>query len=171
MAGLLAATLALVACNPTFNWRDLRPANTPLQALMPCKPDVAERTLPLAGNPAVVHMHSCEAGGLTYAVAWADVQDPARIPEVLVAWRAGTLATLRANPESQESANPEIQRRVPGAETTLAAQAKGQTPGGEPVQVQAVYFSKGRQVFQAAVYGQRMPPEGLAPFFEGLQLP
>lgn len=171
IAALLAGTLALVGCSPTFNWRDLRPANTPLQALMPCKPDVAERNLPLAGTPTVVHMNSCDAGGLTFAVAWAEVQDPSRIPEVLSAWRAGTLANLRTGPSTQEPPAPESEVRVSGADATLAVQASGQGPGGEPVQVQALYFSKGPQVFQAAVYGKRLPSEALTTFFEGLQLP
>lgn len=138
---------------------------------MPCKPDVAERNLPLAGTPTVVHMNSCEAGGLTFAVAWAEVQDPGRIPEVLGAWRAGTLANLKAGPAAQELPASESKVRVSGADATLAAQASGQGPGGEPVQVQAVYFSKGQQVFQAAVYGKRLPPETLATFFEALKLP
>ena len=43
-------------------------------------------------------------------------------------------------------------------------------PQGRPVQSRAVYFAKGTQVFQAAVYGPRLPDEALDAFFAGLQL-
>ncbi len=36
-----AACLFLGACNPSLNWREVRPDNTALSLLLPCKPDKA----------------------------------------------------------------------------------------------------------------------------------
>ena len=60
---------------------------------------------------------------------------------------------------------------VPGAVQTLGVQASGRHPAGGAVQTRAVYFARGAQVFQAAVYGERLPPQALDAFFAGLRLP
>lgn len=94
-----ALLLAAAACSPTFNWREWRVDDTPLQALMPCKPESATRPVPLAGAgaaPVVLHMHSCEAGGLRFAVAWADMGQPAQVPAALASWRGASLQAIRA---------------------------------------------------------------------------
>ena len=100
-AAFAAAFLLLAsACSPTFNWRELRVDGTPLQALMPCKPDTASRPVPLGGAgtaPVELHMHSCEAGGLRFAVAWADVGQPAQVAPALAAWRQASLQAIRAS--------------------------------------------------------------------------
>lgn len=162
--------LALGACSPTFNWRELRPQGTPLLALMPCKPEAAERTLPLDGIPTVMHMHSCEAGGQTFAVAWAEVGDESRVPAALAGWRAGALAALRVDATMAADARTQWPAAVPGAQVQQGAQAAGLGPDGQRTHMRGAYFSQGRQVFQAAVYGARLSDEALVTFFEGLKL-
>ncbi len=137
---------------------------------MPCKPESAERSLPLAGVPTLMHMHSCEAGGQTFAVAWADVAEEARVTEVLAGWRAGSLAAIRLDPATAADANTDWPVTVQGAQQLQGLQAGGQDPQGKATQVRAVYFSKGTQVFQAAVYGPNLSDEVLTTFFEGLGL-
>src|SRR5689334_7855840 len=66
-----AAVFALAACSPTFNWREVPIADAGLVALLPCKPDRAERALPLGAESVRVDMAGCEAGGATFAVAHA----------------------------------------------------------------------------------------------------
>ena len=75
----LAAVLALAACSPALNWREVRPANTSLSLLLPCKPDKAEKIVPLGGQPTTLAMLGCDAAGATFAVAVADLGDPARV--------------------------------------------------------------------------------------------
>lgn len=168
---VVVGLLALSACSPTFNWRDLRPTDTPLQALMPCKPELAERLVPLAGVSTLMHMYSCEAGGQTFAVAWADLADEARVTEILAGWRAGSLAAIRVDPVTAADANTDWPVKVQGAQQLQGLQATGQDTRGKPTQVRAVYFSKGAQVFQAAVFGPDISDEVLTTFFEGLRLP
>lgn len=54
--------LLLAACNPVFNWREVRPDNTALTLLLPCKPDKAQRSVPLGGRPTELAMLACDAG-------------------------------------------------------------------------------------------------------------
>jgi len=138
---------------------------------MPCKPELAERTVSLAGVPTRMHMHSCEAGGQTFAVAWAEVAEEARVIEILGGWRAGSLAAIRVDPATASDAQTEWPVTVKGAQQLQGLQATGQDPQGNTTQMRGAYFAKGTQVFQAAVYGPALSDEVLATFFEGLRLP
>lgn len=169
-AGALAALLSLGACSPTFNWRELRLDGTPLLALMPCKPEVASRAVPLAGTPTELHMHSCEAGGLRFAVAWADVGNAAQVPVALAAWRSASLQSMRMAPPPADDPTTQWAVTVTGAPSVQGVKAQGTDPQGQPVQTRAAYFAQSTQVYQAAVYGAKLPDEALEPFFAGLRL-
>ena len=49
-AAALLCAAALTACSPTFNWREVRAEGAGLKAVLPCKPDKSERTVPMAGH-------------------------------------------------------------------------------------------------------------------------
>lgn len=168
---VLLLAWALSACSPTFNWREARLESTPLQALLPCKPQTAQRTVPLAGDPTELHLLACEAGGLQFAIAWAEVAAPAQVPQALAAWRSASLHAIGVRSVPGDEASTAWAASVPGATQTLGVQASGQNPAGGAVQTRAVYFAQGNQVFQAAVYGERLPTEALEAFFGGLRLP
>jgi len=168
----LLIAVALGACSPTFNWREVRLETTPLQALMPCKPETAQRSVPMAGSPTELHLLACETGGVRFAVAWADLAAPAQVPQALAAWRSASLQAIGVRSLPGDEASTAWEVSVSGAAPqALGVQANGQNPAGGPVQTRAVYFARGTQVFQAAVYGERLPAEALEAFFGGLRLP
>lgn len=172
LAVVLSVLLILSACNPTFNWRELRPEGTPLQALMPCKPETATRPVPLDGGaPTELHMHSCETGGLTFAVAWSELGDAARVPGALSGWRRASLGAVRVDPARADDPATAWNAAVPGATAAQGLTAQGSNPAGQPVQVRAVHFARGTQVYQAAVYGPALSDEVTVAFFDGLKLP
>jgi hypothetical protein len=167
---LAAWLLAASACSPTFNWRELRVDGTPLLALMPCKPENATRPVPLGGAtaaPTELHMHSCQADGLRFAVAWADVGHAAQVAPAMTAWRGASLQAIRV--AAGAAAAWPVQ--LAGAEAVQGVQAQGIDPLGQPVHTRAAYFARGSQVFQVAVYGPRLPDEAVDAFFAGLRLP
>lgn len=163
--------LFLVACSPTFNWRELRDDAIELKAVMPCKPDRAEREVPLGEGPQKLHMHSCEAGGLTFAIAWVRLPDAAQAVSVLEPWRRATLATLRKGASPPDAPDPVWLPRVGGAEGVLGLKTQGQSPSGQTVQARAVYFVRGVTAYHAAIYGARIPDDVAGSFFEALRLP
>lgn len=162
--------LALTACYPTFNWRELRLEGTPLQALLPCKAETAERTVPLGGAPTVLHMHSCKASGLTFALAWANAADVAAVPATLNDWQRASLAAIRVDPALHTDPSHQWQATVAGASLAQGIKAQGTDAQGQPVQARVVYFTRGAQVFQAALYGAASD-EVNTTFFDGLKLP
>ena len=165
--GCLAVVLGVAACSPTFNWRQWRQDGTPLAALMPCKPDQATRPIPLAGAPVALHMASCETGGLTYALAWAEVGDATRATELWAQWPRAALASVRAT----ESAAQPVSLAIKGVEQVKALQVAGQDANGRATTMRAVWFARGTQVYQAAIYGPSIREDASTPFFDGLSLP
>lgn len=89
-------------CSPTHNWRQVRPEGAPLVALMPCKPERAEREVPLLGpgQPVVrLQMMSCEVQGRTYAVAALALPRGLAADVATQAWLRATWASLKQVPE------------------------------------------------------------------------
>ncbi len=77
--------MALAACTPAFNWREVGFEGLPVNALLPCKPDRGQRMVPLAalgGAQRPMVMAGCEAGGATFTVAVLNVQDAAKVQAV-----------------------------------------------------------------------------------------
>ena len=66
IAGLCAG---LASCSPALNWREVRHASAPMRVLMPCKPDVAERSIALREQTTVLHMQACSAQGKDFSFA------------------------------------------------------------------------------------------------------
>ena len=69
---------ALTACSPYARLEGGADFRNRVQASLPCKPDQVQRSVELAGAPVDLQMSGCEAGGATFAVACAAVQDPRR---------------------------------------------------------------------------------------------
>lgn len=64
----------LIACNPTFNWRDARVQDTGLSGLLPCKPDQTVRPVAMAASQLDLHMLGCETGAALFVIAHVDVR-------------------------------------------------------------------------------------------------
>ncbi|HYW57207.1 MAG TPA: hypothetical protein VE934_09610 [Polaromonas sp.] len=165
---LTASCLSLLlACSPTFNWRDARPADTALAALMPCKPDQATRSVPLGGQTTELAMLGCDAGGATFAVAVATVADPSQIAAVMAGWQAATLANMKGTGSA-----PAAALKIPGAAQQpppVLVALTGQRADGRAVQSRAAHFAHGRQVFQAVIYADKIAPEVSETFFSSLR--
>ena len=165
---LTAGLLALTACSPAFNWREVRPDNSRLSLLLPCKPDKAQKIVPLGGAPTSLFMLGCDAGGATFAVALADLGDAAKAAPVLAQWQNLTLANMKAAPGTWQV----LALKIPGASTEAPVSgvlALGQRADGTAVSGQAAYFAHGSQVFQAVMYASQIKPEVAETFFSSLK--
>ena len=161
----LVALTALAACSPTLNWREVRPDGTPLALLMPCKPDKAQKTVPMAGLPTELMLLSCDAGGMTFAVAVADVKDASSVAAALAQWQRATLANMKAG-----AALAAVPLKLPGLASGAALiKATGQRPNGQAVRTQAAYFAQGTLVFQVAMYADNLSADAADTFFSGLK--
>ncbi len=138
----------LHACTPTFNWREVRPANADgLVAWFPCKPDTAERVMAWPGVPrATLTVLSCKTDGVLWALRYTRVPDAQQLAPTLAWW------------------NDDLMRRAGYQVTSLPAlSVPGMTPQPQakswqlralsaPMHGIAWHFSHGLLVFQASVW-------------------
>ena len=170
----ISAALLFGACSPSLNWRETRIADTDLAAMMPCKPAHHQRTVPLAGLTVTLQMTACDADGATFAIAHASIPDGSTPSRVLAEWRKTTLSNMNAKSvrEARDVAeSPATPAPQPG--TSMLSIAQGQRGDGSPVTLHGVWFARGTQVFQAAVYApaqaQKVTTATIEPFFSGLK--
>lgn len=146
--------LMLAACQPALNWRETRPAGAGAVATFPCKPDVDQR--PGMG------LAQCEAGGLGFALSWADTPEPTQAGAALKAMTQALAAKLgQPLPAAQAVA-------VPGM-TPLPEAAQHRLAGAGGVTRVAV-FALGGRVYQALMTASRDDPAAWEAFLAGLRV-
>lgn len=165
---VLPALLVLLAgCGPALDWRQFQPEGWPLQLAMPCKPADQQRHIALAGTRVALRMLSCSADDHVFAVASADVGDPARVVPALQALAAAARANVQATVLDEQAA------AVPGMTPQAAARRwrlRGQLPDARPVGEQLLVFAHGTRVFQASLIGPAADDARAAPFFDALRV-
>ena len=167
VAAVVAAALLLAGCSPTFNWREVRPPGSAFRAMLPCKPDAAQRTVALAGRPVALDMLSCDTGGLTFAVASMQAPQGLATDELLAAWQSATEASLKVPAAQVQAWVPDV-RLGPGSGAALTAwRAAGARADGSPVQAHVAWLYRGADVVQLAVYGP-IAPAVMAQWLEGV---
>lgn len=167
--------LALAACSPALNWRDVRFDAAPVAAMLPCKPDRTVREVPLGGPPVPLHAMGCEAAGATFAIMTARLDDAAAAGAALAGWKTVTLTNMQASAASVR----EVAFQPPGSlplPQSVRVTASGQRADGSRVAAQAVWLAqasgRGVQLVHAVVYasGEAAVPETMAePLFTGLR--
>lgn len=166
--------LGLAACSPAYNWRELRPADAPLRAMLPCKPEQAERALPLLGPQAAevpVWMLSCTADGHRFALAVARLPDGVEAAPVLRDWRQASWAGLRQGPAADASPPGWSQGGGAPAGATLAQhwQGPGLDPEGRELKAEFLLAARPPWLVQLAVYGPGLDPDARATLFDSLR--
>lgn len=166
-----AAALLLGACSPVFNWREVPiGGDGELVALLPCKPDRAQREVPLNDRSVSVTMVGCEAGGATFAVALASAGDAAQAADWLAAWKRQSHAQWAGGRIEEHAAVLNHAAASPAPWRLEAAGARPQQ------QVRQMWFAHRQRngavsLYQATVLGTPSAAEAAQTFFEGLRLP
>ena len=168
-AGLVAA-MALLACSPALDWRETRPEGTGVTMLVPCRLERQERPVRLGDQTVPLRLHSCTAAGSAFALAAADVADPARVTPLLEALRAQAISNIRG--AATVEAMPVLPGSTPNAQS-VRLRIVGQGPDGRRVVEHAAFFVKGLTLFQATVIGADEPVdrEAIDTFFGSIRLP
>lgn len=164
----LTLTMLLLGCAPALDWRELRPADSGLSVLFPCKPTTHKRRVSLGPDTVRMELQVCAAGGITWAVAFAELEDPARVGPALT-----ELRTAAADNLSAAAAQVLLPLKIEGATPNPASQRvqfQGRMPDGRAVTEQVAVFAKGTRVFQAVAVGDRLDAEAVDNFFGSLRL-
>lgn len=150
----------LAACQPALNWREARPAGAGAVALFPCKPEIEQR--PAGGGRGAMGLAQCEAGGLRFALSWADTPDASQAGAALKAMTQALAAKLHQPlPEPQTF-------KVPGM-TPLPEAGQHRLVTRDGVTRVAV-FAWGGRVFQALMSAGQDDPAAWESFVSGLRV-
>jgi hypothetical protein len=163
----LAALLA-AGCSPNMDWRETRPEGAGVVAQFPCRPDRHARQVVVAGTAARMEMLVCSASGVTFAVSFLDVADPAQVASVLAELRTTALSNIGG--KQLDSQPAKVSGMTPNPQAARVSMT-GRLPDGAAVEEQAAFFVKGLRVYQAHAIGASLAPEVAAVFFDGLKLP
>jgi hypothetical protein len=162
----VAAVGLLAACAPALDWREVRPDDSGITMLFPCKPDSHARRVSLATQQVRLVLHACTAGASTWALAVADIGDPALVGEAL----ADLGVAAQKNLEALQS-RP-LGLKVDGATpnpNSRRFEITGRAPDGREVTEQVAVFTKGVRVYQATALGARLEPDAADTFFGNLR--
>jgi hypothetical protein len=176
---VLALATCAAGCSPALNWREV-----PLEglvALLPCKPDHAERRVQLGSQNTVLQMSGCEAAGALYAISHVHIADAAQVDATRAAWRQSTLTNLQASAIRTQSLPlakslpGKAQARATGSATAADAafdveKMDGKRPDGAAVQAQLAWLAKGQDIYHVAVYGAKLDKEQSELLFSELRL-
>lgn len=129
--------------------------------LFPCKPSGQVRRVALAGATIEMALQACQADGGTWALATAEVHDPARVAPALRELTASARHNLEAADGVARAAS------VPGATPNAESRRlhfTGRRPDGAALDVHLLVFARGTRVFQATVLGPTVAADAAETF-------
>jgi hypothetical protein len=166
-ASILSLLAALLGCSPALDWREVRPAGSGVTALFPCRPDLRERRVPIAGADRKMQLHSCDAAGATFSLAVVDGAEPAAVDSLLAAMKASVVGNLGGQASAGRPFMP------PGATpnpSSALVRVTGRLPDGRQVVGGAAFFVHGTRVYQATAIGEALAEDAIGSFFAAIKL-
>lgn len=177
---LVCVSIGGTACNPTFNWREVRSPEK-FVVLLPARPQTVLRDVKLADATVQMSMTSTGIGATLFAVGSARLPpalsaDAAERQRALGSWRDALVRNVNGRivkttattlPAALDAAgNP---RQVLAAE---AIEAVGRNSKGGAVRLAARLFIVDDQLFQVVALGAEgeIPPDALDTFFTSFRL-
>jgi len=144
-AWLFAAlcTLALGACDPKFNWREVKGRNPPFTALLPAKPAALTRPINLDGQKVDMTMTAAEVDGVSFAVGAVQLADAAQAQAAVRAMQTAMVNNIHG-----------AARPLARATDPADIEASGAPADGAPVMLLIGHFAAvGNRAYQVIVVG------------------
>ncbi|MCP3722278.1 hypothetical protein M3I53_03890 [Paraburkholderia sp. CNPSo 3272] len=169
--GVLAASFALAACSPTYDWRTISNDASGYSIDLPAKPGKDERRIDVNGTPMRMRVQTAEVAGNVFVVGMLDLPDaqPETQQKALEFLRAGLARNVGAPAEAHAVAVPlATGGSIEGVEMRIAGKAGAD---GETRTIHARLVAKGARAYQVAIVGRTEPPvEQVDQFFESFKL-
>jgi hypothetical protein len=164
---LLLLSLMLSACSPDLNWREWRTPEAGLTQLFPCKPVRQQRRVDLGGSAVQMVLQVCDGAGATWAVAHADVVDPAAVGPALQVLTKSAHANLGASVGAAQTA------LVPGSTPQAHAgryRFQGKGSDGRDLDEAMLVFARGTVVFQVTALAPRLVNDDVEAFLASVRV-
>lgn len=157
--------LALAACSPSFNWREVRGNDAPYVVLLPAKPTRFARPVDLGGIKVEMNMTAAEVDDVNFAVASAKIEDAAQRQAALATMQAAMLRNISSDKHSEKAVT--LKGGVPATEVIASGKA-----GNTALVLHARFAMHGNRVYQAITLGPaaRLSDETADTFLSSFEL-
>lgn len=154
-----ALFLALAACSPTYDWREVYGADPAFTAAFPAKPAIETRSIDLAGTQVAMTMTSASVSGNVFAVGSARLASEADVPAALNAMKAALLKNIGGKIISEKSSGGSMIEIE-----AIGSLASGN--GNQPRFLAARFVAEGGRIYQVVAMGRKesLPREAIDTF-------
>ncbi|SFB32153.1 hypothetical protein SAMN04515620_14213 [Collimonas sp. OK607] len=153
----VCALLALAACSPKFNWREVRSKDAPYSVLLPAKPSTFARPIDLDGVPVTMTMTAAKVDDTVFAVGSATLPDAAKAQAALIAMKTALVKNINGTVKAEKTTA--AAGNTQGLSASIDVEAVGATPGGKPEVLFGHFVSKDKEIYQVIVMG---PEKGVS---------
>ncbi len=150
----VATLLALAACTPKLDWREVHGELAPYTALLPAKPSSYSRQIDLHGIKMTMNMMAADVDGTTFAIGSAKLPDNAQALAALEGMKEGMLKNINGHVTSEKSAGASV-ATINGSRQSRSydVEARGNLQNGQPVVLAARFVASDQWVYQALIIG------------------
>ena len=138
--------LALVACSPALNWREVRGGDAPYVVLLPAKPTSFARPVDLGGIKVEMNMTAAEVDDVNFAVASAKIADASQRQAALATMQTAMLRNIGSAQHSEKPVT--LKGGMPATEVLATGNA-----GNTTLVLHARFVMHGDRVYQAVALG------------------
>jgi hypothetical protein len=149
-AAVCAAAFTLSACNPTYNWREVRGTDAPYRIMLPGKPASASRSVTLNGQQVTMTMTAVEVQGATFAVGSAQLSDAAQARNALDAMKNAMVNNIGGTVRQEKRAGVAA---TPDEITVEAVGAPAAAAPGKPRLLFGRFIARSNRVYQVVAIG------------------
>ncbi|GIZ52189.1 hypothetical protein NCCP691_22030 [Noviherbaspirillum aridicola] len=166
MLAAAAAGLLLIACSPTYDWREIRGEGAGYRVMLPAKPASHTRAVNLNGTQVQMTMTGAETDGVSFTVATAQLADAAQAQQALQAMKQAMLRNVGGSVKQDKPV--EVNGASNASELTATG---GADASGRPRLMVARFFMRDNQVFQMVVLGREngVPQEAVDTFLSSFR--
>jgi hypothetical protein len=174
LLALGAATPALAACSPTYDWREVRAEDGASRVLMPAKPAKLTRPIDLGGLKVDMAMQGARVDDNAFTLASVRLPDDSELTrrQALEAMRAGMVRNIAGTEQVvRELTVPIVDPtgKVVGAAAAIEVEASGRMKDRDAV-LMARFVALGARAWQCVVLGPAVEREQADTFLRSFRL-
>lgn len=144
---LVLGILALTACAPKYDWREVRGTNAPFVILMPAKPATLTRPVELGGNMVTMTMTAADINGVSFALGSAELPDAAKAQAALGIMKSALVKNINGSIRQEKSSSSAATNQ------DISIEAVGSAADGQPRLLAARFVVRDKRIYQAVVLG------------------
>ena len=146
-AAALITAIALTACSPSLNWREVRDGDAGYTVLLPAKPASHARDVNLGDLKVNMQMTAAEVDDMNFAVASAAIDDDAQRKAALDMMQQAMVKNIGGSITRQKTLT------LKDGTMVTEIEAGGTTAGGRRLALFARFAMKAPRVYQAVAIG------------------